>query len=238
MIKYRFFLPDQDLSPGVATITDESKIHQILKVLRLRIGDRLMLLDNQGYESLGQIESLEPLKVKILSHEFNQNEPVEQIVLYQALIKKDKFEWVLQKGTEVGISQFVPVLAARSEKKDIGREERLLAILTEAAEQSARGRIPVLRPEIDFEDIGSPEKQALNLILDPSAQVPLARYFPSVPAYKKINLLVGPEGGFAPEELTLAQSKGWEGVNLGPRILRTETAGVLAAGAILIATQV
>ncbi len=65
----------------------------------------------------------------------------------------------------------------------------------------------------------------------------MARYFASVPAYKNINLFIGPEGGFTPEELVIAKNNGWELVNLGPRILRTETAGVLTAGALLIATQ-
>ncbi|MEK7254788.1 MAG: RsmE family RNA methyltransferase, partial [Bacteroidota bacterium] len=78
----------------------------------------------------------------------------------------------------------------------------------------------------------------LNILLDPGSDVPLARYFPAVPAYSAINILIGPEGGFAPEEVTLARAGGWEPVNLGPRILRTETSGVLAAGAILIATQI
>lgn len=236
MSKYRFFLFDLWKGDSLQ-VTDEATTRQILAVLRLRKGDELVVLDDSGFEYFSKIEIEKPLTLKLIKKELNRNEPSQKIALYQSLIKKDNFEWVLQKGTEVGVSEFVPVLAARSEKREAGRPERLNSILKEAAEQSARGHIPKLSIQQDFAKIKTAPTGALNLMLDPGASIPLARYFPSVPGYSQVNILIGPEGGFTPEEITAASSSGWEPVNLGPRILRTETAGVLAAGAILIATQ-
>lgn len=235
-MKHRFFLTQAQWGPQVK-IEDKDLTHQLFHVLRLGVGDLLILLDGQGFEYEAEILQTKPALVKILEKRENCNEPLQNITLFQSLIKKDKFEWVLQKGTEVGISRFVPVLSARSEKKQLGRPDRLQSILREASEQSGRGKIPAISDILNFSDVTKAAKDHLNILLDPESDVPLARYFASVPAYQNINLFIGPEGGFTPEERQAAQASGWELVSLGPRILRTETAGVLAAGALLIATQ-
>lgn len=237
MTKHRFFLPEERWLDQKVEIKSDAVVRQILTVLRLKTGDQLIVLDGQGFEYQAQILKTASLTLSLLSKELNKNEPGQKIVLYQSLIKKDKFEWVLQKGTEVGVIEFVPVLASRVEKLGVGRPDRMQTILREAAEQSGRGRIPALGPVKKFEEVAQAQKGVLNLLLDPAGAVPLARYFPAIPGYGQINILVGPEGGFSTTEIDAAKSGGWEDVNLGPRILRTETAGVLAAGAILIATQ-
>lgn len=232
--KHRFFVLDGDWLEDQLELKDERQVHQILKVLRLRKGDELIVLDNEGFEYQSQIIGEKPLRLKLLTKLINKNEPAQKIVLYQSLIKKDKFEWVLQKGTEVGVSEFVPVMAARSQKRAIGKEERLRSIIQESAEQAGRGKIPALVSIKNLSEV-KPSANALNLILDPRAEIPLARHFPAVPGYRQISILVGPEGGFTEDELSAVKAAGWEAVHLGPRILRTETAGVVAAAAILIA---
>ncbi len=234
---HRFFLSGENWDEKKIRVVSPAVSAQLLNVLRFKVGSQLVALDNTGFEYLCEVSSDRPLELAILKKEQNKNEPPHKIVIYQSIIKKDNFEWVLQKGTEVGVSQFVPILCQRCEKKEVGRPERMNLILREAAEQSARGKIPLLSPMVSMQEVIAAPTGSLNLMLDPASDTPLSRYFPAIPAYNQINLLVGPEGGLAPEEIAAAKAGGWEGVNLGPRILRTETAGLLAAGAILIATQ-
>jgi 16S rRNA (uracil1498-N3)-methyltransferase len=168
-------------------------------------------------------------------------EPRTKITLYQALLKLKKFEWVLQKGTELGLIGFVPIISERcmiGSLDDISKTkmERWWRILMEAAEQSRRGRLPSLRAAMLFpaacEDGArtgltlipweDEAEQSLSSILRAAEQPPFS-----------INLFIGPEGGFTSQEVAQAQRYGAVPITLGPRILRAETAGLVAATAIL-----
>jgi len=214
-------------------------------VLRLKPGDRVILLDNSGWEyqvELGEV-SRERVAGRILQKSLAASEPRTKITLYQSLLRARAFETVLQKCTEVGVVAFVPVVAARciiSSLEGIGERklERWRRIILEAAEQSRRGRLPVLRPAlllpqaweeasrggltvVPWEEAGPPDKSLHSLLRE------------TEPTPFSINLFIGPEGGFTPQEIEQGQRYGAIPVTLGPRIVRAETAGLVAAAAIL-----
>ncbi len=212
-------------------MTNKEALNQLKKVLRIDTGDNLILLDNSGKEYLVKVENIskEVLKGVVEDVKENQNEPELKITLYQAICKKDKFEWVLQKGTEVGISGFVPMITERTEKLGLNRE-RLEKVLKEAAEQSERGIIPKLGDAQNFEDIikNVPENK---IVLDKSGES-MKNYSLTANRYT-LSLFVGPEGGFTEQELELAKNYGAKIISLGKTVLRTETAGLVTAAILL-----
>lgn len=212
-------------------LTDKDAVNQIKKVFRMRTGDRVLFLDGAGKEYETEISSMDDsvLNGKVIGVSENKNETDLKIVLCQALCKKDKFEWVLQKGVEIGVVEFIPVLADRSEKFGFNGE-RAEKILKEAAEQSERGIVPKLQEVRKFEDalgniIGK------KIILDKSGES--IRTFKLPTSDTRLNIFIGPEGGWTEAELATAKKSGAEIISLGSRVLRTETAG-MAASAILL----
>jgi 16S rRNA (uracil1498-N3)-methyltransferase len=159
--------------------------------------------------------------------------------LFQSLLIREKFEWVLQKATEIGVAQIVPVLTARglvrTKQIEENKLDRWRRIVTEAAEQSHRGRIPRLEPVVLFGDVFARFVGFDRfLIAAPSETVSLRETLRGMGRRDpSIALLIGPEGGFTDEELALARDKGAMAVGLGPRILRTETAAIVACALIL-----
>jgi len=225
--------------------------HQIRNVLRLKPGDRVILLDNSGWEyqvELGEV-SRERVAGHILQKRLATSEPRTKITLYQSLLRARAFESVLQKCTEVGVVGFVPVVAARciiSSLEDIGekRIERWRRIILEAGEQSRRARLPALQPALLLPQAWEEASRGGLTI------VPWEEAGPGMPVQEKsnslrsllsgaqprpfsVNLFIGPEGGFTPQEIDQGQRYGAVPVTLGPRILRAETAGLVAAAAIL-----
>jgi 16S rRNA (uracil1498-N3)-methyltransferase len=242
-----FFVAPQVLDCQPVAL-DGEQAHQIRRVLRMRPGERVTLLDNRGwaYEATLLSYGDSDANFEIVGRRAAQGEPNTHITLYQAVLKGERFGWVLQKGTEVGISRFVPMVCERNVVDDPGateqKRERWERIIREAAEQSRRGRLPVLDPAQSFEvavQAGSPVSSAhepLRLILweeecDTTLRQALAVC--NFAGGARIELLVGPEGGFAAAEVASAECRGARRVSLGRRILRAETAGIVAAAAIL-----
>jgi len=236
----RFFVPVQSIQLDQVRLSGQ-QAHQILNVLRLKVGDNIIVLDNTGYEyevTLTKVTKDETVG-KILQKRPATGEPRTQITLYQALLTREKFEHVLQKCTELGVSEFVPIITERTivrdaEKIDRRRLARWQRIITEAAEQSGRGRISQLQPahrfnnivsnlgEFDHCLIASPNGQSLRQIFREGDTKPV-----------RIGLFIGPEGGFTEAELKACCEAGAKRVGLGGRILRTETAAVVASALIL-----
>jgi len=239
---HRFFVSPDQISQGRVTFSpDQSR--QITQVLRMPSGGEVAVLDNAGWLYLVQLEEPSSRDVVgvVRSRRLAPGEPRTKLTIYPALLKSDKLEFVFQKCTEIGVSAFEPMITDRvavgamvSENKRT-RWERIIA---EAAEQSERGRLPQLLAVTMFPQACS-QVRGLSFIaaergdraslrgelitrLSASSQRPFA-----------MNLLVGPEGGFTPEELDLAVSYGIIPVSLGPRILRAETASVVGATLLL-----
>jgi 16S rRNA (uracil1498-N3)-methyltransferase len=232
---HRFFVGSGTISGNKAAITDTELLSQLKKVLRVGSGDFLILLDGSGKEYLVKAENIsgDALTGSVEKISQNQNEPELKITLYQAICKKDKFELVLQKGTEVGVSEFIQIITERTEKLGINRE-RLEKVLKEAAEQSERGIIPSLGEVQKFEDalLRQPADQdKQKIILDRSGKLIKAYLLAGLPP--RVSLFVGPEGGFTEKELEIAKNSGAKIASLGKTVLRTETAGLAAAVVLL-----
>lgn len=175
---------------------------------------------------------------KVKGKRKSMGEPRTRINLYQALLKGSKFEIVLQKGTEIGVSGFVPILCQRSIVRDLtlsgSRVERWRRIIQEAAEQSGRGRLPELHPSMVFEEACRLASGISILPWEGEFSVSLRDVLGTVSKKNPplVNLFIGPEGGFDPSEVEFARSAGIATVTLGHRTLRAETAGLVAAAAI------
>lgn len=224
---HRFFIEPGAISGGKATITDKELLSQLKKVLRVGSGDSLILLDGSGKEYFTKVEKIskDVLTGNVEKVSKNQNESELKITLFQAIGKKDKFEWVLQKGTEIGISEFVPIITERTEKLGLNRE-RLEKVLKEAAEQSERGVIPKLGELQEFED-AIKNSEGGKMLLDRSGEN--IKYHELQITVRALNLFVGSEGGFTEKELEIAENHGAKIISLGKTVLRTETAGIVAA---------
>ncbi len=226
------------LQGRIAHIIDADVSRQIAKVLRLTPGTEVVLLDGAGFEYVTKLTRITQREVsgEIMQRQINHNEPELKITLYQSMLKKDKLEWVLQKCTEVGVSAFVPLHTERSEKLGF-KEERAKIIIREAAEQSERGYIPELLGVQDFRYALKRASSAASTIVLHMEGGGIGNYMPREILYA-VNVFVGPEGGWSEAELDIVRELVKEGrpikmVSLGPRILRGETAGLVASGILL-----
>ena len=230
----RFFVPPEAID-GAAVSIPEDISAQIRKVLRLKDGTAVQFLDNQGWLYESQIHYLD---TKHLTAEITQKRPAEgepacRISLYIGLTQREKFEWVLQKCTEAGVGQIIPVITERSlvrKASDVSsKQERWEKILKEAAEQCGRGRIPELLPVITCNQAiqaGAKAEKAL-FCWENEKQTSLRSILaPIRGTVREISLMIGPEGGFSEEEAAAAQSAGWIPISLGKRIYRMETAAL------------
>ncbi len=242
MTLHRFFIPTQYIAEGIITLPIELK-KQLTKVLRLKTGDKIILLDGTGFEYLVELNHQdENIQGKIISKKDNNSEPKVKITLYQSLTTKDKFETVLQKGTEVGVTKFIPIQTDRSLLKIIDikpdRMERFKKVIQEAAEQSERGIVPELGAVLNFEQAIENASISGSILIawEKEDQVVLSDVLSEfLSKTANIGIFIGPEGGFDQQEIEFAVSKGAQLVSLGPRVLRTETAGLVFASLILFA---
>ena len=232
----RFFL--EDIAGEQAHIQGDDARH-ITKSLRMREGEELTLCDTKGTDYRCSIETLdyEEVTVRVLEHSPSRSEVSCRIRLYQALPKGEKLEFIVQKATELGADEIVPVVTARCISRPLMRSmekkrERLQKIAYEAAKQSGRGKIPRILPMVSFSEALEGMKQAeLPLLFYEESDNPLHTILQGEPA--SISLMVGSEGGFTAKEAEDAQQAGIHLASLGSRILRCETAPVCALSAIL-----
>jgi 16S rRNA (uracil1498-N3)-methyltransferase len=226
----RFFVPAESLQGDHVVITEEP-YHHLRNVLRIKAGAVFLLLDGYGQCCEVQLEQLQSKQAttRVLRRWREKNLTL-PITLLQAIPKGDKFDLVLQKGTELGVSCFQPLETdhaipnldtARRHK----REQRWQRIVSEAARQSRRNFLPEIKPLQTLAKVLEEASSDLKLVLWEAASMPLATVLPKQPP-KGVRLLIGPEGGFSTAEITAITEAGFQAVHLGPRILRTETAGL------------
>jgi 16S rRNA (uracil1498-N3)-methyltransferase len=154
---YRFFVDAGALHGRQVLIEDTELVHQLGTVLRLRVGEQVLLLDNSGWQYVVALDSIERDRISgtVERKQLAGGEPRTKLTLYVALLRAERFEWILQKGTELGVSAFVPLICERSTVADadeLGERklERWRRIVREAAEQSRRGKLPRLAPPLFF----------------------------------------------------------------------------------------
>lgn len=232
---HRFFLP-QKFDKDILFIKDRALVHQIKHVLKLRKGEKIAFFsdnsDERGYDIVAELKNIEGTAAACIIRERaeNRREPTKKLALYAALIKKDNFEFVLQKGTEIGVCEFIPILAMRSEKKSI-KVERAREIIKEAAEQSGRAIIPALQQILSFE-------KALECARLSGAKTYFAHTSESENMVRgagdrSINLFVGPEGGWDDNEVFAVARTNFESISLGRLTLRAETAAIVGSYTLL-----
>ena len=222
----RFFI-NENLKVGNTIVSDSDFINQAKNVLRLKAGDKLILCDGNSNEAIAEIVNLnkESAELKILESYKNKNEPEKHVVLYCSVLKKENFEWAVQKAVEIGVKEITPIITARTVKLGLNRE-RLEKIIKEAAEQSGRGILPKLNEAIDFDEaLKSAKENELSLFFQ-AGYPPLGH---SMSKFEKIGIFVGPEGGWDEEEIKTAQINNFTFAGLSKTILRAETAAVIAS---------
>jgi 16S rRNA (uracil1498-N3)-methyltransferase len=236
---HRFFVDPEAIGQS-AVVLPPGLHHQIRHVLRMRPGQHILLLDNTGWEYEVALEKVDRDLVtgSLVAKREAIGEPSTPITLYQSLMKRDRFEWVLQKGTELGVNRFVPLVTERTIVQKPGaiapkKMFRWQRIITEAAEQSRRGRIPQLGPATFFKEAlsGLDGSQLALVPWEGESERTLAEALNR--DVKSVALFIGPEGGFADEEVAIGCQSGAEMITLGPRILRSETAATVSVALIL-----
>jgi 16S rRNA (uracil1498-N3)-methyltransferase len=233
-MKHRRFRIHPDNIYGQQAIIDgPQEIRHIRNVLRLREGDPVILFDGEGKEYQASIVRITQEKVILSLKPKAAPVPMEspvKIILGVALLKASKFDWLLQKVTEIGVSEVVPfssshVVPRWGEGQTGSRRARWGKIAAEAAKQCGRAAIPKIHPLHSFEEVLAFDCGPARKILlwEKEKAVTLGE---TVAHSSKVIVLVGPEGGFSDEEARQAQAAGFQPVRLGPRILRAETAGI------------
>jgi len=213
---------------------DAAAAKHLLTVLRLKAGDEFTLFDGSGFEYGAVLELVDKKQtlVKILKIHGPVVESPLHVTLVQGVSRGERMDYTVQKAVELGVTAIVPVLTGRSVVKldAAGAEKKRAhwqAVVTSACEQSGRVRVPeVALPETLPNYLGKQREHGLRLLLDPLAESSLDGF--GRPADAKVSLLVGPEGGLSDQEITLAAQAGFKSMRLGPRILRTETAALVA----------
>lgn len=237
---HRFFVSGQDFTGAETVVLPPETSRQIATVLRLRAGEQIAIFDGSGEELVVTLQQVAARAATGVIAERRKPlvEPKLAITLCQAVLKADRFEFVLQRCTELGVASFQPVIADRcvASMPSGGRLERWERIVRESAEQSGRVTIPPIAPAIALSELAAaPGLHPAILLWEEesglSLQAALGRHLAVSP--NRIVLIIGPEGGIAPAEAELLRSKGVAVAGMGKRILRAETAAVAATVAAL-----
>lgn len=237
---HRFFVSPEEIQDNEVHFS-ASVSRQISRVLRLNEGSRVLVLDNSGYEMQTDLVEINEAGCSgnIVSKELCKAEPRAELLMILSVTQREKFEWMLQKCTEVGVTAFLPVITSRSlnqKKTDvISKYPRWNSILKEAAEQSGRGIIPKLLEVGTFDEVlrSVPPEYPLCLIPWEDERQKMLDDLLKGKCQRKIAVMIGPEGGFPESEVEQATRAGFFPVTLGKRILRMETAAVVAAALVL-----
>lgn len=225
------------LKPDSTVQLDEAATHHIARVLRAKVGDEVVLFNGEGSEFPGTISHIDKKTVTVQIEKKIDRDAESPLELYlaQGISRGEKMDYTIQKAVELGVKKIFPLLTERCNVKldDERRDKRFQhwrSIVIGACEQSGRNRIPeILAPQTlsqFLENIDADWK----FVLAPHAEKKLSES--AIQKTSRVVLLIGPEGGLSEREIELAQKKNFLTLNLGPRILRTETAAVAAMSAL------
>ncbi|WP_094547713.1 16S rRNA (uracil(1498)-N(3))-methyltransferase [Petroclostridium xylanilyticum] len=230
----KFFVEPEKIKGNNIFIHGED-VNHITKVLRLDQNDIIIICDGNGKDYTARIEEVgkKEIKTKILDSSDSISEPPVYVTLYQGIPKAGKMEYIIQKTTELGIGKIVPVITRRTvvkiedKKSEQNKVERWQKIAYEAAKQSNRGKVPHIAYPINFEE-AIKQMSTMDIKLMPYEKEysnSLKNILKVCTEGQNIGIFIGPEGGFDDDEVRKSQEANLNIVSLGPRILRTETAG-------------
>ena len=228
----RYFL-DQPLTVGLVQLEAE-EAHHLGHVMRVQLGDEILLFDGQGHEALAIVRQVERDKILLETAELLEvdRELPFPLVLAVALPRGDRQKWLVEKLVELGVTELLPVVTERGVAQPVSKAiERLQRTVIEASKQSGRTRLMKINSPCSLAQLLEDEADAdCRLIADPG---PTSQQFERLggekPGGGRIVAAVGPEGGFSPSEMELADQAGWQRTRLGERILRVETAAIALA---------
>lgn len=236
MMISRFFFPDSVPVSGPVRLP-EALAHHATRVLRMGAGDTMVLFDGRGGEVVARLQgSGREWFAECEAHDPVERESPLALVLVQALASGDKMDWIVQKAVELGVTAVIPVETSRavlrlSGERAVKRLAHWQQVMVSACEQSGRNRVPRLAPIVSLAHYLASHRDTDKVIFVPTSGSPLrALAAPDGPRH----LLIGPEGGWSDDELAACRTAHCAEATLGPRVLRTETAGLAA----LVAAQV
>ncbi|MCK8516629.1 16S rRNA (uracil(1498)-N(3))-methyltransferase [Methylonatrum kenyense] len=208
-----------------------------LRVLRARPGQAVVLFNGDGLDYPGELLALERRRARVALGEARPNKtaPSLPLTLFQGVSKGDRMDTAIQKAVELGVACIGPVFTERSvvrldERRLARRQTHWQGVIVSACEQCGRAELPRLLPARALPELLAREGAGRRLVLDPGAGHGLTELPP--PDADGLSLLVGPEGGLSDQEVASARHAGWTCMRLGPRVLRTETAGIAALAAV------
>lgn len=229
---------DLPLAPGKRVTLPDAAAAHLVRVLRLREGDACVLFNGDGHDHDARLVEANKRGAiaEITASRVVDNESPLRIVLLQGIARGEKMDLILQKATELGVVRIVPVDAERTEVRLDGerlrkRIDHWRSVVVSACEQCGRARIPDVTDPVSIADVASAANDATTrLTLDPGGEHALPGL--AIEASATVAIAIGPEGGWSPRDRDALRSAGYEGLKLGPRILRTETAGLAAIAAL------
>ena len=229
---------DRPLAIGDVFPLLEATGNHLVRVLRLEVGDTCVLFNGDGHDYSAKLLSREKrgAAVEVVARTAVANESPLRIALIQGIARGERMDLILQKATELGVAAFFPASTDRTEVRlDAERADKKMAhwrgVLASACEQCGRATLPELAAPRALSDAVAADASAHRLMLDPEADTAIVDL--ALPADATVTLAIGPEGGFSDRDRAMLNAGGFRGVRLGPRILRTETAGLAAIAALM-----
>ncbi len=241
----RFYHPDTISAHSKINLSEDTSKH-LVKSLRLKPSDKIILFNGDGYDYHGEVSDIDKKNVKIAVNEkkHNTSEADIDISILQSVTSRDKLDFIFQKNTELGIKNFYLINTERvnfkiPQSKTENRIEHLKKVVISACEQSGRSKIPTVHETIlGLNKLTNEDDHSCKLILNPYTDYSLSNLTNNDLINKKsFQILIGPEGGFSEAEIKVAENAGFKSLSLGKRVLRTETASLSIARAILALTN-
>ena len=225
----RFYIEDALTEGKDLTLANPDLAHQLDRVFRFKEGDTIILFDGSGFDYVSKIKKIadNEVEVKVLEKKSTCFIPRRNVQIFLSITKKDNFEWALAKCTELGVTEFTPIVSERTEKKNVDMS-RMQSILKESTEQAGRCSLPILNPIKTFDEVIN--EFGLRLFLFH----PSGRVFEPDERNKVHKIMIGPEGGWTDAEVAKAEKMGAQIVTLGKQVLRAETAAVAVSSLILL----
>jgi 16S rRNA (uracil1498-N3)-methyltransferase len=230
---HRFYVPQQIGNESEITIRSAEFVNQVRRVFRLKGGDSLIIFNGTGFDYECKIDDTysrriltgndNSLRLYVTTTERSAFSPARKIYLFASLVKKNTFEWIVQKATELGVTHIIPVISERSEKKSLN-ESRLKKIAIEASEQSGRGDVPEILPIMNLEEAITTESVTAVAFHTEGEHFSKEKISKDGPAA----VFIGPEGGWSQSEIDMFHKQNIPVLCLGKQVLRSETAVIAA----------
>lgn len=231
-VSERFYCPDPPLAGRYCLGPEESR--HLARVCRLGPGDRVELFDGRGFATTAEIVQTTASQTELVAigAPILTTPPACPLILATAIPKGERFDWLIEKATELGVDRLIPVVTERSVVVPRGTKlDRLRRSIIEASKQCRRGRLMELTEPVEWPELVERHPAAARFLADPRGERPAS--WPTLEPGRETVLAVGPEGGFTEPETELARKAGWFPIRLGDHILRVETAGLAGCAALL-----